>query len=230
MTGFDLGQGFLVCPVVGDFCIKLVDGISRLPRGRPGNYEKPLVRARQSRPRRHAAQKAEWMKRIGFLLLIGVIVGIAFSGAVYEVAEKTADANFCGSCHTMQPFVSTFENHVHGGNNKLGFQAKCNDCHLPHGGLADYLFVKAGASINDVWVETFDDTAKIDWSQKLKSPGRFVYDSGCLECHANLRDRSLSNPRAFLPHRMYFAGATLKTCADCHSDVGHKHLAEYITE
>ncbi|MDR3568842.1 MAG: NapC/NirT family cytochrome c [Syntrophobacteraceae bacterium] len=163
-------------------------------------------------------------------LSIGVIVGIAFSFITYEVAEKTAGAGFCGSCHTMEPFVSTFAMHVHGGNNKYGFQARCNDCHLPHDGLGDYLFVKAKASINDVWVQTFDNTAKIDWPGKLKEPGRFVYDSGCLECHANLQDKSLSNPRAFLPHRMYFAQTTTKTCADCHSNVGHKHLAEHIKE
>lgn len=168
------------------------------------------------------------MQRFSFLLLIGMIVGIACSFSVYEVSETTAGANFCGSCHTMKPFVSAFEMHVHGGNNEFGFQAKCNDCHLPHDGLADYLVVKARASVNDVWVETFDNTAKIDWSEKLKSPSRFVYDSGCLECHSNLQDRSLSNPRAFLPHRIYFAGATAKTCADCHSNVGHKHLAEFF--
>jgi cytochrome c-type protein NapC len=161
-------------------------------------------------------------------LLIGVIIGIAFSFTVYKVAETTGGAEFCGSCHTMEPFVSAFEMHVHGGDNPYGVRARCNDCHLPHDNLGDYFFVKAKASINDVWAQTFYNTAKIDWPDKLKEPGRFVYDSGCLQCHSNLQYKSLSNPRAFLPHRLYFAGATTKKCADCHSNAGHKHLAEYI--
>ncbi|MGC8495094.1 MAG: cytochrome c3 family protein [Syntrophobacteraceae bacterium] len=169
-------------------------------------------------------------RRIGFLVVIGVIVGIAISAATFEISETTSGADFCGSCHTMRPFVSAFEMHVHGGDNRYGFQAQCNDCHLPHDGLGHYLLAKAVAGATDVWGETFENTAKIDWGQKLKDPGRYVYDSGCLSCHRNLEDKSLSNPRAFLPHRMYFAKATTKTCADCHSNAGHKHLAEYINK
>lgn len=173
-------------------------------------------------------QKPRWAQGALNLFVIGLAVGIFFSVGVYEVAETTAGADFCGSCHTMGPFVASFKIHEHGGNNQFGFRARCNDCHLPHDGLADYLFVKAKASINDVWVETFQSTAKIDWPEKLKEPGSFVYDSGCLECHSNLQNKSLSNLRAFLPHRMYFAGLTTKTCADCHSDAGHQHLAEFV--
>ncbi len=172
--------------------------------------------------------KAMWMRGAGLLLFIGVIVGVGLAFATYEVSENTAGASFCGSCHTMKPFVSAFRIHVHGGDNRYGFQTRCNDCHLPHDGLIHYLFIKAKASTNDMWVETFDNTAKIDWPEKLKSGRRFVYDSGCLACHTNLQTRTLSNPRAFLPHRMYFSGTTSKSCADCHSGVGHKHLAEYI--
>ena len=173
-------------------------------------------------------QKARWMRSVTFLSAIGIVVGLAFSVAIYEVDETTAGANFCGSCHTMMPFVSSFESHVHGGNNQVGFRALCSDCHLPHNNLPNYLFTHATAGIRDVWIQTFHDTSKIDWADKLKDPGRHVYDSGCMKCHSNLLDKSLSNPRAFLPHRAYFARTTTKTCADCHSNAGHKYLAEYI--
>ncbi len=170
------------------------------------------------------------MRATVLLLLIGAIIGVGFSFAVYETSEKTADANFCGSCHTMKPFVSAFEIHVHGGDNRFGFQAECNDCHLPHDGLAHYFFVKVKSSTNDIWVETFDNTDKIDWRKKIKDGNRFVYDSGCLSCHADLENKTLSNPRAFLPHRLYFSKTTTKTCADCHANAGHKHLSEFIKE
>lgn len=171
-----------------------------------------------------------WMRRTSLFLLVGAIVGVALSFTTYKVSETTAGADFCGSCHTMKPFVTAFQTHVHGGDNQWGFEAKCNDCHLPHDGLAHYLFAKAIASTNDIWVETFTNTAKINWREKLKDGNRFVYDSGCLACHTNLEDKTLANPRAFLPHRIYFSGTTTKTCADCHSNVGHKHLAEYIQQ
>lgn len=171
---------------------------------------------------------ARWMQGLSLLLVTGVAVGIAFSFGVYEIAERTDSANFCGSCHAMKPFVASFQAQVHGGNNQFGFSSKCNDCHLPHNNVLNYLSVKAITGVNDVWVNTFNDASKIDWIEKLKYPSHYVYDSGCMECHGNLQAKSLSNPRAFLPHRGYFAKTTEKTCADCHNDVGHKHLAEYL--
>lgn len=169
-----------------------------------------------------------WMQSAGILLIIGIIIGIVFSSVTYMGVEETGGARFCGSCHTMEPFVVSDQMNVHGGNNPFGFRAKCTDCHLPHNNLPNYLFTKAITGFNDVWVESFYNTAKIDWSEKLKNPGRFVYDSGCLKCHSNLQAETLSNPRAFLPHRAYFAKTTTKTCVDCHSNVGHKYLSEFI--
>ena len=173
-------------------------------------------------------QVARWMQGVGFLFVAGAAVGIALSFGVYEIADTTDSAKFCGSCHVMEPFVASFQIELHGGNNQVGFSAKCNDCHLPHDNVLNYLFVKAITGANDVWVNTFRDTSKIDWIQKMKDPGRYVYDSGCMTCHVNLQAKSLSNPRAFLPHRAYFARTAAKTCADCHSDVGHEHLAEFV--
>lgn len=169
-----------------------------------------------------------WIKSASTLLIIGVIIGTVFSFITYVGVEETGGASFCGSCHTMTPFVASGRINVHGGNNPFGFKAECTDCHLPHNNLPNYLFTKAITGINDIWVETFYDTAKIDWPEKLKNPGRFVYDSGCLKCHSNLQTETLSNPRAFLPHRAYFAKTITKSCVDCHNNAGHKYLTEFI--
>lgn len=173
-------------------------------------------------------QRAGWMRTVIFLLTVGVIMGVALSFTTYLGVERTAGAGFCGSCHTMTPFVASYQMYVHGGNNPFGVKAECTDCHLPHNNLLHYLFAKARTGINDIWVESFSDTSKIDWSRKLKNPRSFVYDSGCLKCHSNLQDKTLSNPRAFLPHRAYFAKTTKKTCVECHSNMGHRYLAEFI--
>jgi len=173
-------------------------------------------------------QKGRRLQNANVLLIIGTTIGIVLSFTTYIGVETTANAAFCGSCHTMRPFVASYGLVVHGGNNPFGFRARCTDCHLPHDNLPHYLAAKAETGLNDVWVESFGDAAKIDWAQKAKDPDRYVYDSGCLKCHGNLRRETLSNPRAFLPHRAYFAGTTTRTCVDCHSNVGHKYLAEFI--
>ncbi len=171
---------------------------------------------------------AKWLKKHVSIGIIGVVVGICISFITYTGVEKTAGENFCSSCHTMKPMVASYSLDVHGGNNQYGFKAQCTDCHLPHNNLPNYLFVKAKTGMNDVITETFSNTDKIDWSAKLKEPNHFVYDSGCLKCHSNLEDQTLSNQRAFLAHRAYFAKTTSQTCVDCHSNVGHKDLKEFI--
>jgi cytochrome c-type protein NapC len=173
-------------------------------------------------------QRAGWMRTVIFLLTIGAVMGAVISFATYVGVEKTAGADFCGSCHTMRPFVESYRLNIHGGSNPFGVKAECADCHLPHNSLPYYLFAKARTGLNDIWVESFRDTSKIDWSEKSENPRSFVYDSGCLKCHGNLQDKTLSNPRAFLPHRAYFAKTIKKTCADCHSHMGHRYLAEFI--
>lgn len=168
------------------------------------------------------------MLKVGTIGIIGVIVGIVISYFTYVGVEKTSGENFCSSCHTMQPMVNSYKIDMHGGNNQFGFKAQCTDCHLPHNNLANYLVQKAKTGLNDVLFQTFTNTSKINWQEKLKEPNEFVYDSGCLKCHANLQEESLQNQRAFLAHRAYFAKTTNQTCIDCHNNVGHKNLQEFI--
>ncbi len=173
-------------------------------------------------------QKQSWYAKAVIIGVIGVIVGVLFSFATYVGVKKTAGESFCSKCHSMQPMTQAYNLDVHGGNNQFGFKAQCTDCHLPHNNLPNYLFTKAKTGLNDVFFETFTNTSKINWSKKLKEPDKFVYDSGCLKCHSNLKEESLQNQRAFLAHRAYFAKTTTQSCVDCHSNVGHKNLKEFI--
>lgn len=173
-------------------------------------------------------QEKLWLKKLVIIAIIGVLIGILISYSTYVGVEKTAGENFCSSCHTMKPMVESYKLDVHGGNNQFGFKAQCTDCHLPHNNAANYLLTKAQTGINDVFFESFTNTSKINWQEKLKQPNKFVYDSGCLKCHSNLQEESLQNQRAFLAHRAYFAKTTTQSCVDCHSNVGHKDLKEFI--
>lgn len=165
---------------------------------------------------------------IFLLLAIGLAVGLWVSYGVGVMVHKTEDAEFCTICHTMKPMADSYREDVHGGKNSLGVTATCVDCHLPHDSLASYLFEKAKTGLHDVRVQNFTDTSNIDWETKRKRAKDFVYDSGCMSCHTNLRDATMSNPKGFIAHKEYFEKRTDKKCVECHNNVGHHILGDYI--
>ncbi len=156
------------------------------------------------------------------------VLGVLFSLTLAEVFHVTGDAEFCIKCHVMEPMVESYENDVHGGKNKNGVQASCVDCHLPHDTVVHYIAMKTKTSMNDIWVNVMTDTDKIDWEERRSHREHFTYESGCLDCHKNLEEATMSNMKAFLPHRDYFRGATNATCIFCHENVGHKNLGLYL--
>jgi len=175
------------------------------------------------------AKRSNWA--ILILLGIGLVVGLSISYGTGVVVHKTADEKFCTSCHVMQPMADSYNADVHGGKNPFGVKASCVDCHLPHNSLSSYLFAKAKTGLHDFMVQNFSDVSKIDWQAKRKRARDFVYDSGCLKCHANLRNATQSNPEghiAYTVHKLYFEKKINKKCVDCHANVGHHILGDYI--
>ena len=168
--------------------------------------------------------------KLTLIISIGILVGMLLSLFTAHMVEETSDEKFCGSCHSMEPMVKAFKNDIHGGNNRVGFRATCTDCHLPHDGVANYMFQKSLTGMHDVWVETFGDTENINWEEKRKHRKHFVYDSGCLRCHKNLKDATASNHKAFIAHKAYFMKKNELdlNCVSCHENVGHKNLSEYL--
>jgi cytochrome c-type protein NapC len=126
----------------------------------------------------------------------------------------------------MEPFVASNADNTHGGNNEYGIKASCSDCHLPHDNSANYLYIKAQTGIHDMWVETFEDTSKIDWRAKTEHREEFVYDSGCLTCHVELEKATRDQEE----HTRYFAGETTSKCATCHEEVGHSNLNKHLLQ
>lgn len=162
------------------------------------------------------------------IIAIGAIVGMLVSFGIAVGVDKTSDDKFCTMCHTMQPMADAYLLDVHGGNNPRGTKATCVECHLPHDSLAGYLVEKAKTGFHDFRVQNFGDLESIDWEAKRKHAKNFVYDSGCMTCHTNLREATMSNPKGFIAHKEYFEKRTDKKCVECHENVGHHILGDHI--
>jgi len=172
------------------------------------------------------AKKSFWF--VLALIVLGGLLGMLASLGIAVGVHKTSGEEFCTVCHTMQPMADSYRADIHGGNNSKGIKADCVACHLPHDNLVNYLFAKAQTGLHDVKVQSFGDLNSIDWEAKRKHAKHFVYDSGCMSCHANLREATTSDPKAFIAHKEYFEKRTDKKCVECHRNVGHHILGDYI--
>lgn len=168
------------------------------------------------------------MSRTRFIILLAcatILVASGISLLGVELVKKTGNDEFCGTCHDMQPMVKTYKQDTHGGNNPHGFSAECVDCHVPHTSTIDYLLSKGAQGSNDVFKKALTDTSKIDWLAHRKERESYVYDSGCLECHNRLLDKTTAdNPKSLEMHQHYKdmqnENPSLK-CVSCHVTVGH---------
>ncbi|MBL6990806.1 MAG: NapC/NirT family cytochrome c [Bacteriovoracaceae bacterium] len=170
--------------------------------------------------------KERLLRIVGMLGL--VLCGLLLAYFISITVSSTSDYKFCGRCHTMQAVVDSYRQDVHGGNNKMGFMAKCTSCHLPHTGTIRYLFVKARISAHDVMAEIFYDKSKIDWHKKRSHRESFTYDSGCMKCHSNLQAATMKNRKAFVAHRPIFDKTEKTACVTCHERVGHHNIEEFL--
>lgn len=163
-------------------------------------------------------------------LLILFVAGFVLPFLSWLVGDEsftaTSDANFCVGCHSMEPFVLSNADALHGGDNDFGIKASCATCHLPHENSAGYLYAKARTGLHDIFVEVFRDTSKIDWKAKSEFREEFVYDSGCMTCHSELEAATMDEK----DHRNYFQGITDSQCVTCHEEVGHSNLNKYLLQ
>ena len=168
--------------------------------------------------------------RFGVYLGIVLVAGFVLPFLSWWVGEEsftaTSKADFCVSCHSMEPFVAANADNHHGGNNDVGIKASCSDCHLPHDNSANYLYVKARTGIHDMWVETFGNPEEIDWLAKSEHREEFVYDSGCMTCHVELEEATKDQKE----HTRYFAGETTSKCVTCHEEAGHSNVRKHLLQ
>jgi cytochrome c nitrite reductase small subunit len=165
-------------------------------------------------------------------LWVGLAVGVVASGVIllasgYMVNATNKDT-FCVSCHIMNPFRTSWQQAVHGGNNPQGFTAQCVDCHLPHGDFVEFVIAKGVTGTGDLIHNLYIDAKTYDWMGAAeKNRLKFTFDSACRHCHNSLTPPGM--PRGgFLAHRAYLRGETKKKCAECHPHVGHRDMAEAV--
>ena len=163
------------------------------------------------------------------LVLVVPAVVVASWAFTDTAIALTSGEEFCASCHTMEPMAKAYRQDVHGGASVIGVRAQCVDCHLPHEGAFRYLLAKARIGLHDVWAQLTYDLDAIDWQAKRSHRAHFVYDTGCLHCHAELERASDASSKAFIAHRPYFrrTAGDLK-CVNCHEHVGHRDLGNYL--
>lgn len=158
-------------------------------------------------------------------MILGTCFGVAISLVGAEMVERTSGVDFCSKCHSMEGVANAYKQDVHGGNNKLGFKAKCADCHLPHDDVFTYITAKAYTGIKDVVGEMFwADTH--DWVGNLERREEFTYTSGCIKCH-NLDVIKYEIPKAFLAHKDFKTGK-VTSCVECHKHVGHTNIKAHL--
>lgn len=167
-------------------------------------------------------------KIIKWLIGIGVFfVLVIISWMVTETGiEISSHADFCGVCHAMEPMVKSYRDSVHGGNNPRGIMAACTDCHTSHENVVKHFFTKARSGTHDIWTTLVRDESTLDWQAKREEHNEYVYDSGCLTCHRNLKVVTAGKGE----HAKYFAGIVDSQCVDCHEGVGHENLNMYLLE
>ena len=163
------------------------------------------------------------------LIVLPLMLSIGWVLAQYAI-ERTSGVEFCTTCHSMDPMGESYRLDVHGGRSLHGIQASCSDCHLPHDSPLNFIGAYWMRLVGDTWVELLVGSDTPDWDSIRDNRESYVFDSGCLGCHAKLLDAFPRNTDAFAAHKAYFSENNQETCVSCHTSVGHKDLGTFLTK
>lgn len=161
------------------------------------------------------------------VLAVGLILGLtvffsAGSFMVYANSEK-----FCAtSCHEMSYLAVEHKGTIHD-KNRTGVRATCNDCHVPHGYITNYL-AKLNL-FNDYWghfvTHSIDTKEKFEAKRAELAVKVWVYmkqnDSReCRHCHTTAKmDSEKQTEKARARHEKLRTEGL--TCIDCHFAIAH---------
>ena len=172
-----------------------------------------------------------WSSGPGALGVLGLGLGVglisfASLGAfmVHANSEK-----FCAyACHEMTThMLAEYKDSIHD-KNRTGVRATCNDCHVPHGYLPNYI-AKLGL-VNDLWGHYV--TGSIDTKEKFEAKRHqlavrvwtYMKDNDsreCRHCHnSGKMDMDKQTEKAQARHAK--GKREGMTCIDCHFAIAHK--------
>lgn len=166
---------------------------------------------------------------LALVLIVPLLSSLGWVLGEYVIA-RTSDADFCISCHSMRPMADSYRLDVHGGHSVHGVRAVCSDCHLPQDSSFAFMFAYWRRLVGDGWVELIHGSTATNWEELRAERASYVYDSGCLSCHANLLDAFPRTGDAFTAHESYFQAGMSMKCVTCHVSVGHTNLGAYLSK
>lgn len=181
-------------------------------------------------PKRFASLHT-WRSRPGSLAIL--VAGLALGGLTFGslgsfMVYANSEAFCANACHEMTSTVAVeYRNSVHD-INRTGVRATCNDCHVPHDHIPNYL-AKMGL-LSDLWghyVTHSIDTPERFEAKRYELAKRVWLDMKandsreCRYCHTAAKmDGSLQTNTARKRHEtMRKEGLT---CVDCHFAISHK--------
>lgn len=182
-----------------------------------------------------------WLKKpssnipLGFLLVIGIIFGVAGWIGLNGVLGATNTTEFCTSCHEMQWPFDEYKKSIHY-SNRTGVRATCSDCHVPKGdsliGWFDKITAKVMAA-KDTYhhiVGTFDTKEKYEngrWkmANAVWARMRERHSKECKNCH-NFEAMDLQVQSRIAQRRHQEAEKLGKSCIDCHIGIAHDEPVE----
>jgi cytochrome c-type protein NapC len=161
------------------------------------------------------------------VLVFGALLGVAtFAGGgsfmVYANSEP-----FCASaCHEMGQLQKEHKGTIHDFN-RSGVRATCNDCHVPHEYIPNYL-AKVGL-VSDLWghfvTHEIDTKEKFEKQRYMLAVRVWKYmkanDSReCRHCHTTSKmEADKQSDKAKARHEK--ARQTGMTCIECHFAIAH---------
>ena len=156
------------------------------------------------------------------LFVTGGLSVILFLLLFNKTIQYTSTNEFCAACHVHPHAEASWRLSSHN-NTPSGVSVRCVDCHLPpEDQTAYFLTRKAYHGFHDLYAYLTMDLEQIDWAAKrtTEAAQRFVYEDGCIKCHTNMFQSTLS-AKGSEQHIKYIRDPESNTCVQCHHNVGH---------
>jgi cytochrome c-type protein NapC len=162
------------------------------------------------------------------VLVAGLLVGaVTFAAGGSFMVYANSEAFCATSCHEMGELQKEHKGTIHDVN-RSGVRATCNDCHVPHEYIPNYL-AKLGLS-SDVWghfvTHSIDTPEKFEAKRTQLAIRVWTYmkqnDSReCRHCHTTSKmDPDKQSDKAKARHEK--ARMEGLTCVECHFAIAHK--------
>ena len=175
--------------------------------------------------RRLSTPSARWS--VLSLLIIGLLIGAGGVIGTQVMVAATGTNEFCGNaCHSMQWVAKEYAQSGHH-INRVGVQAGCHDCHIPHQ-YPQLLWYKAKAGIKDaigeargvISTEEKFKKERLRMAKSVWAEFKANNSENCQHCHQFNADIVAKQKDFVKPmHEQFLAKAA--TCIDCHKGIAH---------